>query len=36
LKPKGGGDPSGAIVDVIKKTFGNFEDFKTKLNDAEQ
>ena len=34
MKPKGGGDPSGAIADAIKKTFGNFNDFKTKFNDA--
>ena len=34
MKPKGGGDPSGAIAEVIKKTFGNFKDFQTKFNDA--
>jgi Fe-Mn family superoxide dismutase len=34
MKPKGGGDPTGAIADVIKKAFGNFNDFKTKFNDA--
>lgn len=34
MKPQGGGDPSGAISDVIKKTFGNFKDFQTKFNDA--
>jgi Fe-Mn family superoxide dismutase len=34
MKPQGGGDPTGAIADVIKKTFGNFADFKTKFNDA--
>ena len=34
MKPQGGGDPSGAIADVIKKTFGNFKDFQTKFNDA--
>jgi Fe-Mn family superoxide dismutase len=34
MKPKGGGDPSGPIADVIKKTFGNFKDFQTKFNDA--
>jgi len=34
MKPKGGGDPNGAIADVIKKTFGNFKDFQTKFNDA--
>jgi superoxide dismutase, Fe-Mn family len=34
MKPKGGGDPSGPMADVIKKTFGNFKDFQTKFNDA--
>ncbi len=34
MKPKGGGEPNGAIADVIKKSFGNFNDFKTKFNDA--
>ena len=34
MKPKGGGDPTGAIADAIKKSFGNFNDFKTKFNDA--
>ena len=34
MKPKGGGDPTGPIADVIKKTFGNFKDFQTKFNDA--
>ena len=34
MKPQGGGDPTGAIGDVIKKSFGNFNDFKTKFNDA--
>ena len=34
MKPQGGGDPSGPIADVIQKTFGNFNDFKTKFNDA--
>jgi Fe-Mn family superoxide dismutase len=33
MKPGGGGDPTGAIADVIKK-FGSFADFKTKFNDA--
>src|SRR5262249_40039537 len=28
MKPQGGGDPTGAIADVIKKAFGNFNDFK--------
>jgi len=34
MKPKGGGDPSGQIGDVIKKTFGNFSDFQTKFNET--
>jgi superoxide dismutase, Fe-Mn family len=34
MKPKGGGDPSGPIADAIKKTFGSFNDFKTRFNDA--
>src|SRR6201981_1025855 len=34
MKPQGGGDPNGAIAEVIKKTFGNFAAFKTKLNDV--
>jgi Fe-Mn family superoxide dismutase len=34
MKPKGGGDPSGAISEVINKTFGNFKDFQTKFNEA--
>ncbi len=34
MKPQGGGDPTGAIADAIKKTFGSFADFKTKFNEA--
>src|ERR1700745_181351 len=34
MKPKGGGDPSGPIADLIKKTFGSFKDFQAKFNDA--
>ena len=34
MKPQGGGDPTGAIAELINKTFGNFNDFKTKFNDA--
>ena len=34
MKPKGGGDPSGQIAEVIKKSFGSFKDFQTKFNDA--
>src|SRR5437879_9591191 len=34
MKPKAGGDPSGPIAVVIKKTFGPFKDFQDKLYDA--
>jgi superoxide dismutase, Fe-Mn family len=34
MKPNGGGEPTGAIADAIKSTFGNFEDFKKQFNDA--
>jgi Fe-Mn family superoxide dismutase len=34
MKPNGGGNPTGAIGDAIKSTFGNFEEFKKQFNDA--
>jgi len=34
MKPGGGGEPTGAIGDQIKKDFGSFEDFKKAFNDA--
>jgi Fe-Mn family superoxide dismutase len=34
MKPKGGGDPTGPIAEVINQTFGNFKDFQAKFNDA--
>ncbi|MEO6924290.1 MAG: superoxide dismutase [Bryocella sp.] len=34
MKPGGGGEPTGAIADQIKKDFGTFEDFKKKFNEA--
>ena len=34
MKPKGGGDPRGAIAEAITKAFGSFKDFQTKFNDA--
>ncbi|HXZ30644.1 MAG TPA: superoxide dismutase [Terriglobales bacterium] len=34
MKPKGGGEPSGPIAEVIKKSFGSFKDFQTKFNDT--
>jgi len=34
MKKGGGGAPAGALGEAIAKTFGNFEDFKTKFNAA--
>jgi len=34
LSPKGGGEPSGALADAIKKDFGSFATFKEKLTNA--
>jgi len=34
LSPKGGGQPSGALADAIKSTFGGFDAFKEKFNAA--
>ncbi len=34
MKPHGGGDPTGPIADVIKKTFGDFKTFQEKFNAA--
>jgi Fe-Mn family superoxide dismutase len=34
MGPRKGGAPSGAIGDAIKSTFGDFEKFKTQMNDA--
>lgn len=34
MKPQGGGGPSGTISEVIVKTFGSFQDFQAKFNDA--
>jgi len=34
MKPGGGGEPTDAIADAIKKAFGSFNDLKTKFNDA--
>ena len=33
MKPNGGGAPDGEIANVIKNTFGGFDNFKTKFND---
>jgi Fe-Mn family superoxide dismutase len=34
MKPKGGGDPSGAIAAQIKADFGDFESFKKLFNET--
>ncbi|HVP48204.1 MAG TPA: superoxide dismutase [Bryobacteraceae bacterium] len=34
MGPKGGGQPSGALADAIKSTFGGFDSFKEKFNNA--
>jgi Fe-Mn family superoxide dismutase len=34
MGPGGGGAPTGAIGDAIKSAFGDFEKFKTQMNDA--
>ena len=34
LGPKAGGQPSGALADAIKSTFGSFDQFKEKINNA--
>jgi len=34
MGPKAGGQPSGALADAIKGTFGGFDQFKEKLNNA--
>jgi Fe-Mn family superoxide dismutase len=33
LSPNGGGEPSGAIADAIKSSFGSFESFKEQFSD---
>ncbi|HNY01102.1 MAG TPA: superoxide dismutase [Bacteroidales bacterium] len=34
LKPQGGGEPSGALLEAIVKNFGSFSDFKEKFSTA--
>lgn len=34
LSPSGGGEPSGALADKIKATFGSFADFKDQISKA--
>lgn len=34
MAPNAGGEPTGAIADVISENFGDFETFKQRFNDA--
>ncbi len=34
MTPKGGGEPTGQIANVIRMNFGSFESFKTRFNEA--
>ncbi|MCW8328348.1 superoxide dismutase [Fe] [Photobacterium sp. SDRW27] len=34
LSPNAGGEPTGEVADAIAKTFGSFEEFKTKFTDS--
>ncbi len=34
MGPGGGGEPSGELGDAIRSTFGSFDEFKTKVNQA--
>ncbi len=34
MKQNGGGEPSGALADAIKSSFGSFSDFKTNFGNA--
>ena len=34
MKQNGGGEPSGALADAIKSSFGSFNDFKAQFNNA--
>ncbi len=34
MSPNGGGEPTGAIADVINSTFGDFQTFKQRFNEA--
>jgi Fe-Mn family superoxide dismutase len=34
MSPKGGGEPTGKILEVINSNFTSFEEFKKKLNET--
>jgi len=34
MKPQGGGQPSGSLLDAIKKSFGSFDDFRKQFSTA--
>jgi superoxide dismutase, Fe-Mn family len=34
MEPNAGGEPTGELADAIKSTFGDFNTFKTQINDA--
>jgi Fe-Mn family superoxide dismutase len=34
MKPGGGGSPTGKLAEAINSAFGNFDEFKSKLNNA--
>ncbi len=34
MKPRGGGEPTGALASAIQSTFGSFDALKTAFNDA--
>jgi Fe-Mn family superoxide dismutase len=34
MKPRGGGEPTGALAEALKKTFGDFASFKQQFSDA--
>ncbi len=34
MKPKGGGEPTGAVLDAIKRDFGSYSDFRTQFQTA--
>jgi Fe-Mn family superoxide dismutase len=36
MSPDGGGIPGGELASAIEKTFGSFEDFKSKFKEADK